>query len=201
MADTAGIGGSAGAAYAFLGVVWFSRISTWCPVGKVLSCPKTEGHVLFTRRSAVRNHACVDRVTPILATQRGQRISTSRTSREEFPYSFWPSARKVHAHCTLAREFPNEQLLPRRGADATARGRVRGWRIALAAGRALRPNWCGGTDAQVEYIQIRIMSFCVQRDAHRSQLLQPACCYLLAGRPQSFWLLVEARTGTTTRCM
>ena len=26
-------------------------------------------------------HACVDRVTPILATQRGQRISTSRTSR------------------------------------------------------------------------------------------------------------------------
>jgi len=29
-------------ANAFLRVVWFSRISTWCPVGKVLSCPKTE---------------------------------------------------------------------------------------------------------------------------------------------------------------
>ena len=41
MADTAGIGGSAGAAYAFLGVVWFSRIPTWCPVGKVLNCLKT----------------------------------------------------------------------------------------------------------------------------------------------------------------
>ena len=53
MADTAGIGGSAGAAYAFRGVVWFSRISTWCPVGKVLNCLKTEGHVLFTRWPAV----------------------------------------------------------------------------------------------------------------------------------------------------
>ena len=35
MADTAGIGGSAGAAYAFRGVVCLSRISTWCPMGVV----------------------------------------------------------------------------------------------------------------------------------------------------------------------
>ena len=33
--------GSARGAYAFLGVVWFSRISTWCPVGKVLNCLST----------------------------------------------------------------------------------------------------------------------------------------------------------------
>ena len=45
--------GSARGTYAFLGVVWFSRISTWCPVGKVLNCLKTEGHVLFTRWPAV----------------------------------------------------------------------------------------------------------------------------------------------------
>ena len=40
--------------------------------------------------SAVRKHACVDRVTPILATQRGQaqRISTSRTSRTDLAANF-----------------------------------------------------------------------------------------------------------------
>ena len=51
--DSGRIGHFAGAAYAFLGGVWFSRISTWCPVGNVLNCLKTDGHVLFTRWPAV----------------------------------------------------------------------------------------------------------------------------------------------------
>ena len=53
MADTAGIGGSAGAANAFSEVMFVGGKRTGTPAGHLTGCVKTRGQSLFTRWPAV----------------------------------------------------------------------------------------------------------------------------------------------------